>query len=82
MKWSADVHSTVIHSLDPSWVSRRHALPMSYNNICSIVVAKQEAPLVHIVYIFRLECMPQDPAEFLEVVFDVGRVARKSSLAV
>lgn len=38
---------------------------------------------IHIVHIFwrRLECILQDFAEFLEAVFDQGRVACKSSLA-
>ena len=56
---------------------------MSHNNLYPIVVAKKESFLIHIVHIFWLECVPlQDITEFLEVVFDQGGVARKSSLAV
>ena len=56
---------------------------MSHNNLYPIVVAKKESFFIHIVHILWLECMLlQDIAEFLEVVFDQGGVARKSLLVV
>ena len=56
---------------------------MSHNNLYPIVVAKKESFLIHIIHIFWSECiLLQDIAEFLEVVFNQGRVARKSLLVV
>ena len=55
---------------------------MSHNNLYPIVVAKTGSFLIHIVHICWPECILQDIAEFLEVVFDQGGVARKSLLMV